>query len=228
MIFGQTFKISGGDYAPTLDIGVIEVDTSVAPSTIYLPNIFASTAVANSYKLIVVDISNNASSNPITIACSNGQKVNGSTSILLNNNGVTAGFIPFGVQYWIGSYDSGNSGSIGQLSVNYSLTERVIGTIETSLGVFETLYQQSIILPQPITDSTDSYDTAIQVSRVISVEAFTVLGVWAFGSSVLETIGSCSEASSFQAEASSGNIIVNWEKAPNVGGDMYITFKYTK
>lgn len=109
MFFGQTVKISGGEYAPTMDVGVIEVDTSTSSSTIYLPNIIGSTADSIGYKLVIVDISNNASVNPITIVCSNGQKVNGSNFILLNNNGVTAGFIPFGNFYWIGNYDTGNS-----------------------------------------------------------------------------------------------------------------------
>ena len=46
MLFGQTIAINGGAYSPTLDIGVIEVNTSTSPTTITLPNVLNSFADA--------------------------------------------------------------------------------------------------------------------------------------------------------------------------------------
>jgi hypothetical protein len=55
----QTIEIQG-TYSPTLDIGVILVDTRTSPCTITLPNIVNSTADDIGYKLIIQDKYNNA------------------------------------------------------------------------------------------------------------------------------------------------------------------------
>jgi hypothetical protein len=142
MIFGQTIQVRGGSHYPTLDVGVIEVDTSTLASVIYLPNIFESSALANNYKIVIVDISNNASTNPITVIASNGQKINGSTSILLNNDGVTAGFVPFANQYWIGNYDAGNSSPVNpivQADSGLNSTKRIASS-NCASGAYSTAF----------------------------------------------------------------------------------------
>jgi hypothetical protein len=74
---------------PTLkdDDVVLECNTTAGPVTINLLTIPAN-FWSNTWRLYVIDISNNASANNITINAGAGQKINNANSLVINANGV--------------------------------------------------------------------------------------------------------------------------------------------
>lgn len=121
----QTIQIEG-TYNPTLDIGVILVDTTNSPANITLPNILSSNADDIGYKLIIQDISENASNNNIVIHSSPNEEVNGASSVNISMNGGAMVFEPFANKYWV-AYP---------LSLSSSGGERT-GIIEVPLTLFQ-------------------------------------------------------------------------------------------
>lgn len=122
----QVIEIEG-TFNPTLDIGVVLVDTENSPSTITLPNIENSTADDIKYKLLVQDAKENASNNKITINAAGSDLVNGVHSIEIDTNGGGIVFEPFANKYWV-AYPSQGGGA--------GASER-IGVIEVPITLFQ-------------------------------------------------------------------------------------------
>jgi hypothetical protein len=122
----QTVTIEG-TYNPTLDVGVVLVDTSNSPAEITLPNIENSTADDIGYKLVIQDLSGNASNNNIIIKAALGDLINGQSQIIISTNGGSVVFEPFANIYWVGyplpSSGSGGGDEIGIIEVPITLQQ---------------------------------------------------------------------------------------------------------
>ncbi|MEM2138565.1 MAG: hypothetical protein QXM96_00210 [Candidatus Woesearchaeota archaeon] len=91
----------------------VNIDTSVAVVNIVLSNIKESKFLESKRKIIINDIGNNASNNPITIITTGGDKINNSSSIVLNQNGVSIVIFPCNIDEWICTYDTSGAGFTG-------------------------------------------------------------------------------------------------------------------
>jgi hypothetical protein len=107
----QTKVVNGGTYNVPTMVGVVLCDTSKKPCNIIIPNILSGRIDALGYRVVIQDIGNNASNNPITISTTNkNEKINGQQSIVLNTDGVSSLCTPFGDFYWTASGTGGGGG----------------------------------------------------------------------------------------------------------------------
>lgn len=134
----QSVRVSKGKYSPTMEVGIIECDTTNNPITIVLPNILSSNADDIGYSLVIQDVGNNASNNNITILVSGREKVNGATSLVINTDGGVVKGNPFGDFYW--SFSSSNtSGGGGGDTIKPEKTYRANISVAKGGAITETI-----------------------------------------------------------------------------------------
>lgn len=95
------------------DYVYINTSTPNSPSTLILPNIQTSGFLTIAKRYIIVDISNNASSSPITIQCNGGDLINNTSSIVMNTNGVSVLIEVCSSNQWIGVFSTNTGGGGG-------------------------------------------------------------------------------------------------------------------
>lgn len=132
----QSYSLNGGSYSPTLDVGIIECNTSEKNCTIHLPNILSSNADDLGYKLFIQDVGNNASNNNIRIITSSREKVNGQKEFVINTNGGAVMLTPFGDFYWVASNAGQGSGGGSQKRLVATLREtNPLGSDPTQIDI---------------------------------------------------------------------------------------------
>ena len=96
------------------DYILIDTTASSSPSTITLGNIYLLGYLGVNKKFIITDISNNASSSPITIYGSGGDTINNQASVVLNTNGGIIEIQAVGSGQWLATISgSGGGGGSG-------------------------------------------------------------------------------------------------------------------
>jgi len=92
--YPNNIRVVSGSLTPFNDDVVLECDTSSAPVTINLDT-FPSNYWSTTWKLFILDNSNNAINNNITINAPNGYLINGLSQVVISNNG-GGGFLVIG------------------------------------------------------------------------------------------------------------------------------------
>lgn len=117
--------ISGLNNIPYQDDVVIECDTSAGAVSINLLDIPVNGGAgfwSTQYKLYIVDKSNNAGTNNITVNAPLGTKINGGSSFLISSNGASLLVRVASNNNYVGQYSSGLGGGITALTVTDSPT----------------------------------------------------------------------------------------------------------
>lgn len=108
--------ISGLVNTPYQDDCVLECDTSLGAVTLDLLGIPAN-KWSTQYKLYVVDKSNNAGTNNITINAPVGFKINGASSVVINSNGASFVIRVAGNTNYVGQYSLSGVGVTGYTTI---------------------------------------------------------------------------------------------------------------
>jgi hypothetical protein len=121
--------------------GIINVDTSVNPVLIVLPNINNSGYANTNKGFIINDISNNAATNNITIVATN-NSVNSTSSVVVSNDGGTAKCSVANLNEWFvvtepqsggsGNADNGLNVSSGIIKLGGALVEPTIVSADST------------------------------------------------------------------------------------------------
>lgn len=151
--------------------GEINVDTSVSPVTIILPNILNSGYANTDKGFVINDFSGNAATNNITIVASN-NTVNSQNSLAISVNGGTAKCSIAGMNEWFIVTEPATGGMIGSLTANYipkainssTLGDSVIYQNGTRIGI-------NTIVPQTNLHVNGTNANAIIVSSRYSSDA---------------------------------------------------------
>jgi hypothetical protein len=191
-----------GTYNPTLDFGVILCNTTNFPTNITLPNIESSTADKIGYQVVIQDEADNASNNLITIYASNGELINGKSSIQINVNGGALKLEPFANKYWV-AYPVG-TGAGGQGLLEVPVTFLQVGTnYFAKMGAIVPLIgDASSFSIVPVGGGSDQLSSNAKVISRVSINYYLQTisqagGARAFGSlfgGVRNTGGACSPA----------------------------------
>lgn len=155
-------QISGLNNIPFQDDVVLECDSSAGAVSINLLDIPVSSGVgywSTQYKLYIVDKSNTAGTNNITVNAPVGTKINGAASFIISSNGASLLVRVASNNNYVGQYSSGLGGGITALTVTDTPTINL--TLNPIVGGFNLLadveYKDFVSAVKNMTNHNTSY-----------------------------------------------------------------------
>jgi len=234
--------ISGLINVPFQDDVVLECDTLLSPVVIDLQTIPAN-YWSTQYKLYVVDKTNNASVNNITINAPIGYKINGASSVIISQNGGSYLIRISSNTNYVGQYSGGGAG--GCCGITSLTNAEMLALINTSLvipskfyNITDAIFTDGGVIVQGININSKTtvqgsgyflnadYQKIGNYSTVVGFNS--ALGLWSSTISPV-TIGDCVVYNNYNYKNLTGvwgtspnTDLVNWQILPKLVTNGYI------